>query len=208
MGYEGRLTQWNDERGFGFIEPVQGGDKVFVHISAFARSDRGPVGRPQLGDRVSFEVVTDVQGRKQARHVVRPDAVARAGVTDARRAPRPERARRPAEASSGLGSAVGWVAGVLLVAALGWQGYHWWQAYAPGRPREAATLAQPPAQRDPARPVEAAIAFRCDGRTMCSQMTSCAEAKYFLRNCPGTKMDGNHDGVPCEQQWCTSPWAK
>ena len=98
--------------------------------------------------------------------------------------------------------------GVLPVAALGWQGYHWWQAYGPGRPREAATLAQPPAQRDTARPVEAAIAFRCDGRTMCSQMTSCAEAKYFLRNCPGTKMDGNHDGVPCEQQWCTSPWAK
>ena len=67
MRYEGRLTQWNDERGFGFIEPVQGGDKVFVHISAFARSDRGPDGRPQLGDRVSFEVATDAQGRKQAR---------------------------------------------------------------------------------------------------------------------------------------------
>jgi hypothetical protein len=34
--------------------------------------------------------------------------------------------------------------------------------------------------------------FRCDGRTYCSQMTSCAEATYFLRNCPNTKMDGNH----------------
>lgn len=44
--------------------------------------------------------------------------------------------------------------------------------------------------------------FQCDGRTYCSQMTSCAEAKYFLSNCPGVKMDGNHDGVPCEQQWC------
>ena len=44
--------------------------------------------------------------------------------------------------------------------------------------------------------------FRCDGRTHCSQMTSCAEATYFLRNCPGTRMDGNNDGVPCEQQWC------
>jgi hypothetical protein len=43
---------------------------------------------------------------------------------------------------------------------------------------------------------------RCDGRTYCSQMTSCEEATWFLRNCPGTKMDGNHDGVPCEQQWC------
>jgi excalibur calcium-binding domain-containing protein len=44
--------------------------------------------------------------------------------------------------------------------------------------------------------------FKCDGRIYCSQMTSCAEATYFLRNCPGTKMDGDHDGVPCESQWC------
>lgn len=43
---------------------------------------------------------------------------------------------------------------------------------------------------------------RCDGRIYCSQMTSCQEAKFFLRNCPGTKMDGNNDGVPCEKQWC------
>ena len=44
--------------------------------------------------------------------------------------------------------------------------------------------------------------FRCDGRRHCSQMTSCAEATYFLRNCPNTKMDGNNDGIPCERQWC------
>jgi hypothetical protein len=44
--------------------------------------------------------------------------------------------------------------------------------------------------------------FRCDGRTRCPQMTSCAEAKFFLENCPGVKMDGEGDGVPCEGQWC------
>jgi hypothetical protein len=44
--------------------------------------------------------------------------------------------------------------------------------------------------------------FKCDGRTFCSQMTSCEEAKFFLKNCPNTKMDGNNDGVPCEEQWC------
>jgi Excalibur calcium-binding domain len=43
---------------------------------------------------------------------------------------------------------------------------------------------------------------KCDGRTVCSQMTSCAEAKHFLANCPGTRMDGDGDGTPCEQQWC------
>lgn len=44
--------------------------------------------------------------------------------------------------------------------------------------------------------------FTCDGRTHCSQMRSCAEATYFIRHCPNTKMDGDNDGVPCEQQWC------
>ena len=44
--------------------------------------------------------------------------------------------------------------------------------------------------------------FSCDGRTYCSQMTSCQEATFFLKNCPGTKMDGDGDGVPCEKQWC------
>ncbi len=44
--------------------------------------------------------------------------------------------------------------------------------------------------------------YRCDGRTYCSQMTSCEEATFFIKNCPNTKMDGNSDGVPCEEQWC------
>ncbi|AZR60817.1 excalibur calcium-binding domain-containing protein [Eikenella corrodens] len=43
---------------------------------------------------------------------------------------------------------------------------------------------------------------RCDGRTHCSQMTSCEEATWFLRNCAGTEMDGDGDGIPCEQQLC------
>ncbi len=51
-------------------------------------------------------------------------------------------------------------------------------------------------------------AYHCDGRTHCSQMRSCSEAKFFLANCPGVKMDGNRDGTPCEQQWCTHPLAK
>lgn len=40
--------------------------------------------------------------------------------------------------------------------------------------------------------------FRCDGRQHCSQMRSRAEAEFFLRNCPNTKMDGDNDGIPCE----------
>ena len=72
------------------------------------------------------------------------------------------------------------------------------QRAAPPPPAPAPTFAPQPG-------VAAAVpapGFRCDGRTYCSQMRSCEEATFFLRNCPGTKMDGNHDGVPCEKQWC------
>lgn len=47
--------------------------------------------------------------------------------------------------------------------------------------------------------------FTCDGRTRCSQLTSCAEASYFLQHCPGTTMDREHGGIPCERQWCSGP---
>jgi len=51
-------------------------------------------------------------------------------------------------------------------------------------------------------PMDSQPQFTCDGRTHCSQMTSCEEAEFFLRHCPGVKMDGNNDGEPCETQWC------
>jgi hypothetical protein len=71
-------------------------------------------------------------------------------------------------------------------------------------PAAAAATATPPATT-PAVKVAAVSgsAYRCDQRTYCSQMTSCEEATWFLKNCPGVKMDGNRDGVPCEQQWCS-----
>ena len=47
----------------------------------------------------------------------------------------------------------------------------------------------------------ASATFRCDGRQHCSQMRSYEEAVFFLRNCPNTKMDGDGDGIPCEQQF-------
>jgi uncharacterized membrane protein YsdA (DUF1294 family)/cold shock CspA family protein len=70
MRFEGIIKTWNDERGFGFIEPTQGGQEIFVHIKAF--SDR--TARPQVNQRVSFEVELGPQGKKRARNVepVRP----------------------------------------------------------------------------------------------------------------------------------------
>ena len=67
--------------------------------------------------------------------------------------------------------------------------------------REAATL-DPVDRAAPSNPA-AVSGFSCDGRKVCSQMKSCAESKYFLANCPGTTMDGDKNGIPCEKQWCS-----
>jgi uncharacterized membrane protein YsdA (DUF1294 family)/cold shock CspA family protein len=60
MRFEGTLTSWNDERGFGRIESSQGGEPIFVHVSAWPR---GP-SRPQLGQAVTFEVEVGPKGKR------------------------------------------------------------------------------------------------------------------------------------------------
>jgi hypothetical protein len=56
---------------------------------------------------------------------------------------------------------------------------------------------------------KASPTFRCDGRIHCSQMTSRAEAEFFLDNCPNVRMDGDRDGDPCEDyNYNTSPPTK
>lgn len=67
-----------------------------------------------------------------------------------------------------------------------------------------ATAPVPAAERSPLPRRSAPEGFRCDGRQYCSQMKSCAEAKYFLAHCPGVHMDGDKNGIPCERQWCGS----
>lgn len=86
---------------------------------------------------------------------------------------------------------------IALIVAAGWYGNYRYKQHESGQLVAQQVSAAP-------MPVQSSAAFRCDGRTHCSQMTSCAEATYFLKNCPGTKMDGDGNGVPCERQWCTS----
>lgn len=79
MRQEGILKTWNDERGFGFIEPLQGGQEIFVHIKAFpARS-----ARPEVGAVLSFEVELNADGRKRAKRVECSRARRRAGAASA-----------------------------------------------------------------------------------------------------------------------------
>ena len=65
MRFTGTLKTWNDERGFGFLEPAQGGQEIFVHIKAFPSG----TGRPSIGQLLTFEVETGSNGNKKARAV-------------------------------------------------------------------------------------------------------------------------------------------
>lgn len=70
---KGTLVDWNDERGFGFVESTDG-TRAFCHVKAFAVRVR----RPMVGDRLTYVTVRDAQGRLSAASV-RP-----AGLENAR----------------------------------------------------------------------------------------------------------------------------
>jgi cold shock CspA family protein len=65
MRYQGRITTWKDDQGFGFITPNGGGDPVFLHIKTFSNRQRRPVGN----EIVTYELTTDERRRPRAVNV-------------------------------------------------------------------------------------------------------------------------------------------
>lgn len=61
MRYQGKVTDWKDDRGFGFVTPNGGGPRVFIHIKSFSNRKRRPVGN----ELVTYELRSDTRGRPQ-----------------------------------------------------------------------------------------------------------------------------------------------
>ncbi|OOZ36099.1 DUF1294 domain-containing protein [Solemya velesiana gill symbiont] len=59
MRTKGKVSSWNDEKGYGFIEPIGRGKRIFIHINAF--TNRSP--RPEVNQIVTYALSTDKQGR-------------------------------------------------------------------------------------------------------------------------------------------------
>jgi cold shock CspA family protein len=66
MRQQGRLTEWNDDRGYGFVTPLDGSARVFVHISEFPAGQR----RPYATDLVTYDVERDDRNRLRAAKVL------------------------------------------------------------------------------------------------------------------------------------------
>jgi len=176
MRLQGRVIEWNDERGFGFV--VQHGTKTrtFIHISAFAH--RGD--RPAVGDVVTYEVRQDERKRW----------VAHAADRSGRRRLAPAGPNRLAQ-----------LAGVFVLAAVLMAA---WKLISIRAAHPSSSIgATVYRAAHPRVAAHSSADFSCSvSKTSCSEMTSCAEALYYLERCGLPNMDGDHDGIPCEQQWC------
>jgi cold shock CspA family protein len=165
MRYQGKITEWKDDRGFGFITPSAGGAPVFVHISAFKKGQRRPTGT----ELVTYELLNDAKKGLRAQNVMF-FGVSQPFVRTKRR-----HTSKP----------------FIIVLLLAGIGVYAWQHLSSTRVRTISRVG-----------VEDTTQFQCQGKRYCSEMTSCEEATFYLKNCPGVEIDGDGDDIPCESQLC------
>jgi cold shock CspA family protein len=173
MRYQGRISEWKDDRGFGFIAPNGGGSKVFLHASSFSSRTR----RPIVGVLVSYALSTDQAGRQKA--------------TDARFV---DESRSRPQSNNPIAY---FIATILVLLFVGYVAYV--SISHPGSTVTASVykifLAREALHTNPR--------FQCEPeKSSCSRMTSCAEAFFHQERCGLSNMDGDYDGIPCERQWC------
>jgi cold shock CspA family protein len=177
---KGKITRWNDEKGFGFITPADGGKDIFIHISALKRSER----RPIVDDIILYQVHADNDGKIRAVNA-KIEGVNNLNSQLVKRQSRTKISNLFSKAFIAL-----------LVVLLGIYGFKNLSSHNEILNSPMTSIISEFTGKDSEN-------FSCEGKVYCSEMTSCAEAKFYLRNCPGTKMDGDGDGIPCESQWCS-----
>lgn len=181
MQNRGTLTKWNDDRGFGFIKHSET-EMVFLHISAVQLMPR----RPKEGDILFYDIVQDSSGKKKAA------CVTIEGLQKVKPLTKNIKYKRPSNFNSTF---------IVFIIILALSVYYFkthYFSYGESNPPGALFLEN--IQNSEAKKVE--NNFTCQGKIHCSQMTSCEEARFYLKNCPNQNTDGDGDGEPCESQWC------
>lgn len=194
---KGLLKSWKTDKGFGFIKSDTLEHDTFIHISALKHMSR----KPKVGDTIYFEVATQPDGKTKAINC-RIEGVAELKSPYQKHTQQPHRIAKSNFASSFLGK----VASISIIAVLGFIAVNKYNHYKTNEKFNKHTpvitnadLATFDAQYPKIVIPKNTHNFTCDGRQHCSQMTSRAEAVFFINNCPNTKMDGDGDGDPCER---------
>ncbi len=203
MAFEkGKLARWFDDRGFGFIKPENGKRDIFIHISALKNISRNPI----VGDVIYYQVSVDNDGKNRAVNAriegvpTEHENPASWSLTPLINNPDIERAvpekvnhsRRVIHKTHHPRKSFNLMSALILI---GMAIFIFSQVSKEKAFDNNVEFASPKMEKIEQR-------YQCQGKTWCSQMTSCEEATFYLNNCPGTKMDGDNDGVPCESQWC------
>lgn len=68
MRSQGTVSKWKEEKGFGFIAAENGGPDIFFHKNQMMRRSRSP----QVGERVTFELLSTLGGKTWAEDVLLP----------------------------------------------------------------------------------------------------------------------------------------
>ena len=63
---KGKICDWKDDKGFGFIFSEGQSNKIFFHISDIKTKQ----GRPKIGDFIDFDLIQDTQGRSKAKNII------------------------------------------------------------------------------------------------------------------------------------------
>jgi cold shock CspA family protein len=169
--YRGQLTKWDNAKGFGFIKSSELKQDTFIHTSALKHMSR----KPKQGDFIHFDIEQH-KGKYRATNARIEGVKANSSFTVAK-------SYKPKSSNKLIYAAV-----IVAIAAFTFQ-----------RLNLGLSNEEPKLQFAPS-PIKAITTkqFTCDGRQHCSQMTSRAEAEFFTKHCPDAKMDGDNDGIPCE----------
>jgi cold shock CspA family protein len=197
---KGKLISWNDDRGFGFIEPENKAKKIFLHISALKKHGR----RPREGDIIYYQLDMDTKNRIQASNAyiegVQYQRAKKNQIShDENRGSRSKTPYKKRSSKASISHKRHYsILQVLVVVAIIIGSITYFGKYQKNSLRESSSNSLSPSSYLPSQSQQ----YQCEGKIRCSEMISCEEAKFYLQNCPGVEIDGDGDGIPCERQWC------
>lgn len=184
--FKGELVRWNEGKGFGFISSKELNKDIFIHISSLKRMKR----RPIVGDIIYFKEHIGSDGKVKAID---------ASIEGAELMKNTVRKKRNLKKNNNNFSSLIYFSIFIAIGVF---------AYSKGTETTPQIITKAPSIGSTAlvnftSGSKATERYSCQGKIYCSEMTSCAEATFYQNNCPGTKMDGDRDGIPCESQWCS-----